>query len=91
MFPRSDEVVYFLYFRISVHSGTVDVSKELTKNFFRYGVVEPVKTIELISPVGKRPTPQSFTLTLTDLSARDALVEVKNMESFSNGLFIGEQ
>ena len=82
MFPCGDDVVYLLCFDIPVHGGTVDVSKERTKNFFRYEVIEPIKTIDLISPIGERSTPQSFTLILIDLSARGALVEVKDVESF---------
>ena len=91
MFPCGDDVVYLFYFDIPVHGSTVYVSKELTKNFFRYKVIEPIETIYLISPIGERPTPQSFTLILIDLSARDVLVGVKDVKSFGNGLFIGEQ
>ena len=69
---------------------TFDVSNIMTKNFFTYGIIEPIKTMDLISPVEERPTPQSFTFTVIDISARSALREGKDMESFCNGLFIGD-
>ena len=91
MFPCGDDAVYILYFNIPVHGSTVDISKELTKNFFRYKIIEPVKIVDLISPVRECSTPQSFTFILIDLSARGTFVEVKDMASFINGLFIDEQ
>ena len=91
MHPCRDDVIDHLYFRVPVHNGVVDVPKKLTENFLRNEVVEPVKAMELVSPVRERPAPQSFTLTLIDLGTRGALVQLKDMKRLSNRLIIGEQ
>ena len=88
MTPCSNDVINLLNLRVPVHLSAINVPKKLAKDFLWNKVVEPVKTVQLISAMSKGSAPKPLAFALVNFRSGSALVKLKDLKSFSNGLLI---
>lgn len=75
MFPRYYGVPERLKSPIDVETGTIDVFKKGTKNFFGDIGIIPVKVQKLVGAVFKRSGPKSFAFVYVDFGPRGRFID----------------